>query len=160
MFIGDPAQEQQSCQNAMVNSGGYSGFRLHLSGDTPAASTPTSGNVLPLSLHLSSENAVQPSSAQANGSPQILDSGTCKGPLEVNAVPKNQLEVKALKDDDKLLVVCRVASKEINKPLDARRHQLSGGKVDVRKLRNADVNDAVELSIAASEAMAIAEVIP
>ena len=47
MFILDPAQEQRNCQNATVNAGAYSAFRLHLSGseDTPAASTPTSREV-------------------------------------------------------------------------------------------------------------------
>jgi hypothetical protein len=47
VFIVDPAQELRNCQNAMVNAGAYSGFRLHLSGseDTPAASTPTSREV-------------------------------------------------------------------------------------------------------------------
>ncbi|KAE8791253.1 40S ribosomal protein S5-1 [Hordeum vulgare] len=37
-------------QNQNLNAGGYDGFRLHLSGDedTPAASTPTDREVLPL----------------------------------------------------------------------------------------------------------------
>ncbi|KAI5015720.1 hypothetical protein ZWY2020_057110 [Hordeum vulgare] len=50
VLILDPAQEQRSCGNATVNAGGYGGFRLHLSGDedTPAASTPTDRDVLPL----------------------------------------------------------------------------------------------------------------
>ena len=124
--------------------------------------------VLPFSLHLSSESGTQLSSVQANVSPQILNSETCKGSLkgshvdgeaqEINALPRNQFQANDLKDD-KLLEVCRVASKDITKPLGARRHQPSGGKVDIQKLRKADATDAVELSIAASEAMVIAEMI-
>jgi hypothetical protein len=47
VFIWDPAQDQLDCQNATVNAGAYSGFRLHLSGSeaTPAASAPTSREV-------------------------------------------------------------------------------------------------------------------
>ncbi|KAI4983170.1 hypothetical protein ZWY2020_023662 [Hordeum vulgare] len=50
VLILDPAQERRSCGNATVNTGGYGGFRLHLPGDedTPAASTPTDREVLPL----------------------------------------------------------------------------------------------------------------
>ncbi|KAI4985906.1 hypothetical protein ZWY2020_018536 [Hordeum vulgare] len=224
VFILDPAQEQRSCPNATVNAGGYSGFRLHLSGDedTPAASTPTDREVLPFSLHLSSESAAQLSSVQANVRPQILNSGACKGPLKGSYVNGQVQEIKAVQDaksikDDKQLEVSRVASKDISsvqanvspqilnsgtckgpfkdsyvdgqaqeteavqeakglkddaqqgvrrvaskdvtKPLGARKHQPSGGKADVQKLRKADANDAVELSIAASEAMVIAEMI-
>ncbi|PNT73933.1 hypothetical protein BRADI_1g04292v3 [Brachypodium distachyon] len=170
VYIGDPVQEQQHCHNAMANAGGYSGLRLHLSGDedTPAASIRTGREVRPFSLHLSSESTAQLSSARANVVPQIINSGTCSGSLEgsyvdgqgqeIKAVPQYQLEAKGFKDD-KLLEVCRVPSKDIIKPLGARRHQLSGGKVDVQKLRNVDANDAVELSIAASEAILIAEMI-
>ncbi|XP_044391153.1 uncharacterized protein [Triticum aestivum] len=224
VFILDPAQEQRSCRNATVNAGSYGGFRLHLSGDedTPAASTPTGREVLPFSLHLSSESAAQLSSVQANVSPQILNSGACKGPLKGSYVDGQVQEIKAVQEakslkDDKQLEVRRVASKDISsvqanvspqiinsgtckgplkdsyvdgqaqeikaaqeakglkddtqqgvrrvsskdvtKPLGARKHQPSGGKVDVQKLRKADANDAVELSIAASEAMVIAEMI-
>uniref|UniRef100_M8C4D5 Uncharacterized protein n=1 Tax=Aegilops tauschii TaxID=37682 RepID=M8C4D5_AEGTA len=224
VFILDPAQEQRSCLNATVNAGGYSGFRLHLSGDedTPAASIPTGREVLPFSLHLSSESAAQLSSVQANVSPQILNSGACKGQFKGSYVDgqvqeiKAEQEAKSLKDDKQLEVrrvaskdissvqanvspqilnsgtckgplkdsyvdgqaqevkaaqeakglkddtqqgVSRVSSKDVTKPLGARKHQPSGGKVDVQKLRKADANDAVELSIAASEAMVIAEMI-
>uniref|UniRef100_A0A453M7U0 BRCT domain-containing protein n=1 Tax=Aegilops tauschii subsp. strangulata TaxID=200361 RepID=A0A453M7U0_AEGTS len=166
VFILDPAQEQRSCLNATVNAGGYSGFRLHLSGDedTPAASIPTGREVLPFSLHLSSESAAQLSSVQANVSPQILNSGACKGQFKGSYVDGQVQEIKAEQEakslkDDKQLEVRRVASKDVTKPLGARKHQPSGGKVDVQKLRKADANDAVELSIAASEAMVIAEMI-
>ncbi|XBH73841.1 hypothetical protein VPH35_100892 [Triticum aestivum] len=224
VFILDPAQEQRSCLNATVNAGGYSGFRLHLSGDedTPAASIPTGREVLPFSLHLSSESAAQLSSVQANVSPQILNSGACKGQFKGSYVDgqvqeiKAEQEAKSLKDDKQLEVrrvaskdissvqanvspqilnsgtckgplkdsyvdgqaqevkaaqeakglkddtqqgVSRVSSKDVTKPLGARKHQPSGGKVHVQKLRKADANDAVELSIAASEAMVIAEMI-
>lgn len=166
MFIWDPAQDQLDCQNATVNAGAYSGFRLHLSGSeaTPAASTPTSREALPFSLHLSSESAAQLSSVRADVSPRILNSGTSKGPLKGSYVAGQAQEVKAVDEakcpkDDKLPEVCRVARKDITKPVGARRHQPSGGKVDVQKLRNADANDAVELSIAASEAMVIAEML-
>ena len=67
-------------------------------------------------------------------------------------------EAKGLKDDTQQ-GVSRVSSKDVTKPLGARKHQPSGGKVHVQKLRKADANDAVELSIAASEAMVIAEMI-
>ncbi|KAM0835065.1 hypothetical protein ACQ4PT_063177 [Festuca glaucescens] len=166
VFIWDPAQDQLNCQNATVNAGAYSGFRLHLSGSeaTPAASTPTSREVLPFSLHLSAESAAQLSSVQADVGPQILNSGTPKEPLKGSYVDDQAQEIKAVHEakglkDDKLPEVCRVARKDITKPVGARRHQPSGGKVDVQKLRNADANDAVELSIAASEAMVIAEMI-
>ncbi|CAM0877216.1 unnamed protein product [Alopecurus aequalis] len=170
VFIVDPAQGHRNCQNATVNAGSYSGFCLHLSGseDTPAASTPTGREVPHFSLHLSSESATQLSSVQPNVSPQILNSGSCKGPLkgsyvdgqaqEINALPQNQFQTNGLKDN-KLPEVCRVTSKDITKPLGARIRQPSGGKVDIQKLRKADANDAVELSIAASEAMVIAEMI-
>ncbi|XP_062214221.1 uncharacterized protein LOC133915176 isoform X2 [Phragmites australis] len=173
VFIGDPSHEHQNCQNDMVDAGGYSGFILRLSGDedTPAASTPISSNVLPFSLHLSSESAAELSLVEGNDNPQVLNSGMCKSPYqgfcadgqeeEVNAVSQNQFEAKD-PQADKLPEVCKVVSKEINKPLNASRHKkhdVSGGKVDVRKLRNADENDAIELSIAASEAMVIAEMI-
>jgi hypothetical protein len=115
-------------------------------------------------LHLSSESAAQLSSVQADVSPRILNSGTSKGPLKGSYVAGQAQEVKAVDEakcpkDDKLPEVCRVARKDITKPVGARRHQPSGGKVDVQKLRNADANDAVELSIAASEAMVIAEML-
>uniref|UniRef100_A0ACD5WD99 Uncharacterized protein n=1 Tax=Avena sativa TaxID=4498 RepID=A0ACD5WD99_AVESA len=166
VFILDPAQEQLNCQNAPVNAGGYSGFRLHLSGseDTPAASTPTSREALPFSLHLSSESATQLSLVQANVSPQILNSDASKGPLKGSYVDGQAQETKSVQEakglkDGKPPEVSRVARKDITKPLGARRLQPSGGKVDVQKLRNADANDAVELSIAASEAMVIAEML-
>ncbi|OEL16897.1 Magnesium-chelatase subunit ChlD, chloroplastic [Dichanthelium oligosanthes] len=127
--------------------------------------------VLPFSLRLSSESAAKPSPAEGNNNTQMPNSGTRKGPLEgffadgqeqeVNDVSQNQLEVKDPQADNPI-EVCKVTSKAISKPLDAnrhKRHDVSGGKVDVRKLRNADVNDAIELSIAASEAMVIAEMI-
>ncbi|KAL6638112.1 hypothetical protein ACP70R_025684 [Stipagrostis hirtigluma subsp. patula] len=168
VFIGGPSQEHQNCQNAMVNAGGYSGFILHLSGDDEtAASTPSSNNVLPFSLHLSSESSAELSPVEGNDNPQILDSGTGKGfcadahEQELNAVSQNPSEAKD-PQSDKLPEVCKVASKQIDRSLDANRHKthdVSGGKFDVRKLRNADVNDAIELSIAASEAMVIADMI-
>uniref|UniRef100_A0A0E0P2Y0 BRCT domain-containing protein n=1 Tax=Oryza rufipogon TaxID=4529 RepID=A0A0E0P2Y0_ORYRU len=163
-FIGGPAQEQHSCLNTMVNAASCSGFSLHLSGDegTPTGTTPSNGNVVPFSLHLSSESTSKLSSTQANG----LNSVTCKDVLggfciddqaqEIKTVPQNQSEAKDLRE------ICKMSSEEINKTCDSkghRRQQLSGRKVDVRKLRSADVNDAVELSIAASEAMVIAEMI-
>uniref|UniRef100_A0A0E0D8L7 BRCT domain-containing protein n=1 Tax=Oryza meridionalis TaxID=40149 RepID=A0A0E0D8L7_9ORYZ len=163
VFIGGPAQEQHSCLNTMVNAASCSGFRLHLSGDegTPTGTT-SNGNVVPFSLHLSSESASKLSSTQANG----LNSVTCKDVLvgfcidvqaqEIKTMPQNQSEAKDLRE------ICKLTSEEINKTCDSKGHRrprLSGGKVDVRKLRNADVNDAVELSIAASEAMVIAEMI-
>jgi hypothetical protein len=73
-------------------------------------------------------------------------------------MPQYQFQANGLKDD-KLLEVSRVASKDITKPHGAKRHQSSGGKVDIQKLRNADADGAVELSIAASEAMVIADMI-
>lgn len=117
---------------------------------------------MPFSLHLSSESTSKLSSTQANG----LNSVTCKDVLggfciddqaqEIKTVPQNQSEAKDLRE------ICKMSSEEINKTCDSkghRRQQLSGRKVDVRKLHSADVNDAVELSIAASEAMVIAEMI-
>jgi hypothetical protein len=126
--------------------------------------------VLPFSLCLSSESAAHPSLAEGNGNPQMPNSGTCKGPSEglcadgqeqeVNTVSQNQFEANNPQAD--MLTVTEVACKEISRQLDTdrhKRHDVYGGKVDVRKLRNADVNDAIELSIAASEAMVIAEMI-
>ncbi|WVZ60989.1 hypothetical protein U9M48_010932 [Paspalum notatum var. saurae] len=167
VFIGDPSQDNQKCQNAMVNACVYSGFTLHLSGDEDTVpSTPISNNVLPFSLHLSSESAAGPSPAEGDHNPQTP--GTCKGPAEglcadgqeqeVNPVSLDQFEAKD-PQDNKLI---EVASKEFSKQLDTKRHKkhdVSGGKIDVRKLRNADVNEAIELAIAASEAMVITEMI-
>ncbi|KAG2534348.1 hypothetical protein PVAP13_9NG061830 [Panicum virgatum] len=169
VFIGDPSQERQ---NATVNAAGYSGFILRLSEDEEmAGSTPISSNALPFSLRLSSESAAEPSQAEANANTQMQNSGTLKGSSEdlfadgqkqeVNAVSQNQFEDKDPQDDSPTEVF-KVTSKAICKPLDAnrhKRHDVSRGKVDIRKLRNADVNDAIELSIAASEAMVIAEMI-
>ncbi|TVU44457.1 hypothetical protein EJB05_03900 [Eragrostis curvula] len=167
MFIRGPSQEHQNCQNAMVNAGGDSGFTLHLSGDEDTVgSTPISSNVQSFSLHLSSESAAELSPVEGNDNPQILNSGTCKGPLKsfcvddqerkVDEACQNHFGAKDLQND--LPDVCKGASKEFNKPLDANRHSnVSRGKADVLKLRNADVNDAIELSVAASEAMVIAE---
>nr|CAB3497733.1 unnamed protein product [Digitaria exilis] len=166
---GNPSQERQS---ATINAAGYSGFVLHLSGDEEtAASTPISSNVLPFSLHLSSESAAESSPAEHNDNTQVPNSGTPKDPSEgsfldgqeqeVNIVSQNQFEAKDPQPDNQT-GVCKVTGKAISMPIDAnkhRRHDVSGGKVDVRKLRNADVNDAIELSIAASEAMVIAEMI-
>uniref|UniRef100_A0A0D9W0L0 BRCT domain-containing protein n=1 Tax=Leersia perrieri TaxID=77586 RepID=A0A0D9W0L0_9ORYZ len=168
VFVGDPAQEQHSCLNAMANAASCSGFRLHLSGDesTPTGTSTCNGNVVPFSLHLSSESAAQLSATQANDKPQILNSATCKGLLdgfctdgqaqEIKRALQNKSQAKDLQQNSEM------ASEKINKSCDSKghnRHQLSGGKVNVRKLRNADVNDAVELSIAASEAMVIAEMV-
>uniref|UniRef100_J3LU16 BRCT domain-containing protein n=1 Tax=Oryza brachyantha TaxID=4533 RepID=J3LU16_ORYBR len=162
VFVRDPAQG--SCLNGMTNAASCSGFRLHLSGDegTPTGTASSSGNVVPFSLHLSSESTAQLSSIQANG----LNSGTCKDLLggfcidgqaqEIKTALQNQSHSKDFQE------ICKMASEKINKSCDSkghRRQQLSGAKVDVRKLRNADVHDAVELSIAASEAMVIAEMI-
>ncbi|XP_025796630.1 uncharacterized protein LOC112876682 isoform X2 [Panicum hallii] len=169
VFIGDPAQERQ---NARVNAAGYSGFILRLSGDEEMAGiTPISSNALPFSLRLSSESTAEPSPAESNTNTQMQNSGTLKGPSEdffadgqkqeVNAVSQNQFEGKDPQADSPTEVF-KVTSKAIRKPLDAnrhKRHDVSGGKVDIRRLRNADVNDAIELSIAASEAMVIAEMI-
>ncbi|KAF8748273.1 hypothetical protein HU200_013019 [Digitaria exilis] len=169
VFLGNPSQERQS---ATINAAGYSGFVLHLSGDEEtAASTPISSNVLPFSLHLSSESAAESSPAEHNDNTQVPNSGTPKDPSEgsfldgqeqeVNIVSQNQFEAKDPQPDNQT-GVCKVTGKAISMPIDAnkhRRHDVSGGKVDVRKLRNADVNDAIELSIAASEAMVIAEMI-
>ncbi|KAJ1293040.1 hypothetical protein BS78_01G037500 [Paspalum vaginatum] len=166
VFIGDPSQD---LQNAMVNAGGYSGFALHLSGDEDTVpSTPISNNVLPFSLHLSSESAAGPSPAGGNRNLQTPNVGTCKGPSEglcadgqeqeFNPVSLNQFDAK----DPQANKLTEVASKEFSKQLDTRRHKrhdVSGGKIDVRKLRNADVNEAIELAIAASEAMVITEMI-
>ncbi|CAL4919710.1 unnamed protein product [Urochloa decumbens] len=172
VFIGDPSQERQNCQNATVNAAGCSGFILHLSGDEEtAANTPIISNVLPFSLRLSSESAAEPSPAEGNDNTQMPNSGTRKGPSEgffadsqeqeVNAVSQNHFEAKNPQTDNPT-GVCKVTSKAISSPLGANRHKRhdgSGGKADVQKLRNADVNDAIELSIAASEAMVIAEMI-
>lgn len=119
-------------------------------------------------MRLSSESAARSSLAEGNDNPQMSNSGRCKGPSEglcadgqeqeVNAVSQNQFEAKNPQAD----MLTEVACKEISKQLDTnrhKRHDVYGGKVDVRKLRNADVNDAIELSIAASEAMVIAEMI-
>ncbi|KAF8708548.1 hypothetical protein HU200_029918 [Digitaria exilis] len=166
---GDPSQEHQS---ATINAAGYSGFILHLSGDEEtAASTPISSNVLPFSLHLSSESAAESSPAEHNDNTQVPNYGTPKVPSEgsfldgqeqeVNFVCQNQFEAKDPQPDNQT-GVCKVTGKAISMQFDAnkhKRHDVSGGKVDVRKLRNADVNDAIELSIAASEAMVIAEMI-
>ncbi|CAN6280849.1 unnamed protein product [Urochloa humidicola] len=172
VFIGGPSQERQNCQNSTVNASGYSGFILHLSGDeeTPA-STPSSSNILPFSLHLSSESAAEPSPAEGNDNTQMPNSGTRKGPSEglfadsqeqeVNAVSKNHFEAKDSQANSPK-GVCKVTNRAISSPLSAnrhKRHDVSGGKADIQKLRNADVNDAIELSIAASEAMVIAEMI-
>ncbi|ONM10720.1 BRCA1 C Terminus domain containing protein expressed [Zea mays] len=165
-FVGHPSQEHQDCQNA---TDGYSGFILHLSGDEDTVvSSPVSSNVLPFSLRVSSESAAQPSLAEGSGNPQIPNSGTCNGlseslcadgeEQEVNAVSQNQFEA----NDPQVDMPTKVARKEISIQPDTirhRRHGFNGGKVDVRKLRNVDVNDAIELSIAASEAMVIAEMI-
>ena len=126
---------------------------------------------LPFSLRLSSESAAEPSPAEDDANTQMQNSGTLKGPSEdlfadgqkqeVNAVSQNLFEGKDPQAGSPTEVF-KVTSKAIRKPLDAnrhKRHDVSGGKVDIRKLRNADVNDAIELSIAASEAMVIAEMI-
>ncbi|KAG2544984.1 hypothetical protein PVAP13_9KG399108 [Panicum virgatum] len=169
VFIGDTSQERQ---NATVNAAGCSGFVLRLSGDEEmAGSTPISSNALPFSLRLSSESAAEPSPAEDDANTQMQNSGTLKGPSEdlfadgqkqeVNAVSQNLFEGKDPQAGSPTEVF-KVTSKAIRKPLDAnrhKRHDVSGGKVDIRKLRNADVNDAIELSIAASEAMVIAEMI-
>lgn len=170
MFIRDHSQERQNCQNA----DGYSGFILHLSGDEEtAATTPNSSNVLPFSLHLSSESAAEPFPAEGSDNTQMPNSGMRKGPCpsedffadgqehEVNAVSCNQFGAKDPQEDNRT-GVCKLTSKAGSRPLDAnrhKRHDASGGKVDVQKLCNADVNDAIELSIAASEAMVIAEML-
>ncbi|GJN22908.1 hypothetical protein PR202_gb10516 [Eleusine coracana subsp. coracana] len=168
MFIRGPSQEHQNCQNAVVNGGGYSGFILHLSGDEETvACTPISSNVQPFTLHLSSESDPELSPVEGNGNPQILNSGSCKGPLkgscaddqeqEVDVVCQNQFGSKDPHND--LPDIFKAVSKEINKPLDANKHNnVSGRMIDVQKLRNADVNGAIELSVAASEAMVIAEI--
>ncbi|KAG8098722.1 hypothetical protein GUJ93_ZPchr0013g35991 [Zizania palustris] len=160
VFIGDPAQEQHI---AMADTTSCSEFRLHWSGDngTPAGTTPSSGSVVPFYLHLSSESAAQLSSTQANDKPQILNSRACKEldgfciedqAQEIRAVPQNQSQGKDLQE------MCKIATGEIDKSCDSKGlRKPSGGKVDVHKLCNADVNDAVELSIAASEAMVIVE---
>ncbi|KAL6894318.1 hypothetical protein ACP4OV_008416 [Aristida adscensionis] len=171
VFTGGPSQEYQNFQNAMVNPDCYSGFILHLSEDEETSpDTPTNRNILPFSLHLASESSAETSPVEGNDNPLMLNSHLCNGTLEgfcpdveeqeVNAVSQNQFEAKDTQTD-KLPGFSKLASKQIDKPLDRNRHKrdnVSGGKV-VRKLRNADVNDAIELSIAASEAMVIADML-
>jgi hypothetical protein len=118
-------------------------------------------------LHLSSESAAE-LPVEGNDNPQILKSDICKVPLKGFCTDVQEQEVDDVYQDqfgakypqNNLLDVCNVASKKINKPLDANRHNnVSGRMVHIRKLRNTDVNDAIELSVAASEAMVIAEMV-
>jgi hypothetical protein len=117
-------------------------------------------------LHLSSESAAELSPVEGNDNPQILNSDMCKGPLkaffaddlepEVDDVCQNHFGTKYPQNN--LPDVCKVASKKINEPLDTNRHSnVSGGMAGVWKLRNADANDAIELSVVASEVMVIGE---
>jgi hypothetical protein len=121
-------------------------------------------------LRLSSQSAAEPFPAEGNNNTLMPNSGTLKGPSEaivadgqheVNAGSRSQFGAKDYPKDNRT-GVCKVTSKAGSRPLDAnidKRPAASGGKIDVQKLRNADVNDAIELSIAASEAMVIAEML-
>ncbi|XP_072969199.1 uncharacterized protein [Typha angustifolia] len=170
-FFEENMHEKQSGHCSTRNDAGYSSFCLYLSGDgnSPNGNTPSSGNALNFSLHLSSSGASQLSSGQANDRPQMIkfDNEGSSGGLfiEALAVQNNENFLHEVEngapESDESLGGCKPPIKTILQPL-GKTEKNSGqkflGEVDPRKLK-AGIGDAVELSIAASEAIVIAEMV-
>ncbi|XP_077218792.1 uncharacterized protein LOC143852988 isoform X2 [Tasmannia lanceolata] len=154
--------------------GRYSSFHLFLSGQghSPVGNTPSYGNVLHFRLCLSSEGVSQ-NSFHLHDMPQ---QGT---PGSDRAVPGQPVPETLVVQDDTdrqykiangaytqdLVPLTRISKLPQKSPSGSlTKDNRNNGKkhrdnVDAGHLQNADINDAVELSIAASEALAISELV-
>ncbi|XP_026660159.1 uncharacterized protein LOC103706321 isoform X2 [Phoenix dactylifera] len=153
----------------------FSGCRLHLSGndETPAGSTPSSGNALHFHLHLSSVGVSQPSSSQLSDIPETEkhennEGSSCKPDPETPGIQNEKFYQHLMEDGgpthDMFSVGCkpRMSIKPIREPLsktEQNNRKRFQRKLETCNLRNADINDAVELSVVASEAMVISEMV-
>ncbi|KAG1338338.1 hypothetical protein COCNU_04G006440 [Cocos nucifera] len=174
-----PLEEEAICSGQrgqfFRDHAGFSSCHLHLSGDdeTPAGSTPSSGNVLHFHLHLSSVGVSQPSSSQLNYIPETEkhenNDGSSSNPDPETPGIQNEKICQRLMEDgapthDMLPVGCkpRMSIKPIREPLsktEQNNQKRFRQKLETCNLRNADINDAVELSVAASEAVVISEMV-
>ncbi|XP_058107397.1 uncharacterized protein LOC131250984 isoform X2 [Magnolia sinica] len=129
----------------------YSCCRLFLSGDdhSPIANTPSSGNVLHFDLHLSSDGISQLPSIQSHDThqPERLD---LNKPILETSVFRGDTCMPKVSQKSPSLSVTKDNSKSGKK---------SQEKFDLGHLQNTNIHDAVELSIAASEALAISELV-
>ncbi|KAF9597803.1 hypothetical protein IFM89_021888 [Coptis chinensis] len=163
--------DDQTCkaqENIGREDAGYNTCHLFLSGtdNTPVGSTP-SGNLLHFHLHLSSNGTSQYTTSQSyNGlqtegsksndmlsmQPQISTSPH-EGGFPHKTEVKNDMSNTLIKSKSS-----KSSSPSIfkNGKSSRRKHQ---EKVDRRSLMNTDIANAVELSIAASEALSISELV-
>ncbi|KAM4082066.1 hypothetical protein ACJW30_11G140900 [Castanea mollissima] len=151
--------------------GRYNSCHLFLSGENSSeiSFSPSPGNVLHFHLHLSSDGNSQ------NGTAQLLDSS--QKLLESNKVLSVQLAENSVGSKDKthanmqfsagglnLLPLSSVPEtvENVYPPSPSNNKEIEGQyekKFKYRFLKGADVNEAVELSIAASEALVINELV-
>ncbi|XP_019706035.1 uncharacterized protein [Elaeis guineensis] len=124
-------------------------------------------------LHLSSVGVSQPFSSQLNDIPETErrenNDGSSSNPDPETPGIQNEKICQHLMEDgapthDMLPVGCkpRMSIKPIREPLsktERNNQKRFQRKLETCNLRNADVNDAVELSVAASEAMVISEMV-
>ncbi|XP_020254661.1 uncharacterized protein LOC109831691 isoform X2 [Asparagus officinalis] len=156
------------------DDGKYSGFHLYLSGDgNSSAGTVLSSSEEPqFHLHLSSLGDSQLSASQLNGTshtgshktnqdlqvknihkiPDIKDDSICQHKVEAEASPS----------DSSMRNKSTIPPKQISRQLikaDQQNQTRLHEKPDAGNICDADINDAVELSIAASEAVVISDMV-
>ncbi|PON97517.1 BRCT domain containing protein [Trema orientale] len=145
--------------------GRYNRYYLFASGEDNASMSCTSshGNVLQFHLHLSSDGHAQ------CGSSQLLASDSSQAVSEI--IPSvQQLENPiALKENTLCKTSCNAVGSDMlprnskaeprpQYPKDSKDSLRHNGEFSARHLKDAEINDAVKLSIAASEALVLHEI--
>ncbi|KAJ4786461.1 Mg-protoporphyrin IX chelatase [Rhynchospora pubera] len=131
VYFGENTCLQQNGQQYSNSEAGYNSCHLYLSGDDNSlpGSIPSTGNALHLSLHLSC------TASQGKSPPLSINNEASR-----NTRAKPDIEVKETHTDQT-------------------RYHIKTTKRDTLTLSQAGIKEAIELSIAASEAMVITEVV-